>query len=108
LWTIPRPSGAADLIVNRQTGQWGTGYNRTFDLGVATMKIDRLDAAVEEFTMSIVPSGAGRGVLRMAWGKFEWTAPIVLANQSRRLDSARSGAASAALSSRSYSSRMTP
>jgi hypothetical protein len=76
LWTIPRVRGV-DLIVNRQTGQWGTQYSRAHDLGRAPMRVDSLDAPVEAFTISIEP-GAGHGTLTMAWGTFRWTAPIVL------------------------------
>jgi hypothetical protein len=78
LWTVPRANGAADLIVNKQTRQWGTEYDKTFDLGVARMKTDTLAAPVEKFTMSIVADGASRGALRMAWGTFQWSAPIVV------------------------------
>ena len=37
LWTVPRVRGV-DLIVNRQTGQWGTEYSRAKDLGMAPMR----------------------------------------------------------------------
>ena len=53
LWTIPRAKGA-DLIVNKQTGQWGTGYDRAQDLGSASLKTETLGAPVEQFTISIV------------------------------------------------------
>jgi Protein of unknown function (DUF2911) len=78
LWTVPRVRGGADLIVNRQTGQWGTEYGRAHDLGSAPMKADRVDTPVERFTISIEPGDARRGTLAMAWGTFRWTAPIVL------------------------------
>ena len=53
LWTVPRANGA-DLIVNRQTGQWGTEYDGSRDLGMARMKTETLATPVEEFTISIV------------------------------------------------------
>ena len=77
LWTIPHRRGV-DLIVNRQTGQWGTEYGRAHDLGRSPMQSDSLDTPVERFTISLEPSGAGRGTLAMAWGTFRWTAPIVI------------------------------
>jgi hypothetical protein len=77
LWTAPRPD-AVDLIVNKQTGQWGTGYNRSFDLGRAPMKTENVPTPVEKFTISIVPVDAGHGTLVMEWGPFRWTAPIVI------------------------------
>jgi hypothetical protein len=77
LWTIPHVRGV-DLIVNRQTGQWGTEYGPAHDLGRAPMKSDRVGTPVEQFTISIEPSGARRGTLGMAWGTFRWTAPIAV------------------------------
>jgi hypothetical protein len=75
LWTIPRTSGV-ELIVNRQTGQWGTAYNPAHDLGRARMTAETRAAPVEQFTISIDSIGARRGTLAMAWGPFRWTSPI--------------------------------
>jgi hypothetical protein len=77
LWTVPRV-GRVDLIVNKQTGQWGTEYSRAQDLGTAPMRSDSLDTPVEEFTISIEPADARHGTLAMAWGTFRWTVPIVV------------------------------
>jgi len=77
LWTAPHLRGV-DLIVNKQTGQWGTEYSRAHDLGTARMTSDSVDTPVEEFTISIEPSDGRHGTLAMAWGTFRWTAPIVV------------------------------
>ena len=77
LWTIPRAHGA-ELIVNRQTGQWGTGYNPANDLGRAAMATDTLATPVDEFTISIDSTSAKRGTMTMSWGTFRWTAPITV------------------------------
>jgi hypothetical protein len=76
LWTVPRASGT-DLIVNKQTGQWGTSYVRSMDLGRAPMTTETRPALVEKFTISIDSTDARRGMLAMEWGPFRWTAPIV-------------------------------
>ncbi len=76
LWTAPHTSGV-DLIVNKQTGQWGTEYNGSQNLGIARITTDSLPTPVEEFTISIVPGADTRhGTLVMEWGSFRWTAPI--------------------------------
>jgi hypothetical protein len=75
LWTVPHIDGV-DLIVNRQTGQWGTEYDGSRNLGTARMTTQALTAPVEEFTISIVSSDATHGTLVMEWGSFRWTAPI--------------------------------
>ncbi len=77
LFTVPRVRGV-DLIVNKQTGQWGTEYSRARDLGTAAMKSDSVNPPVEQFAIAIEPSGARSGTLVMTWGTFRWTAPIVL------------------------------
>ena len=78
LWTAPRAGGVADLIVNRETGQWGTGYDDARDLGTAPLKTETVTSAVEKFTITIAPIDARRGALIMEWGTFRWTAPIVV------------------------------
>jgi len=77
LWTVPR-AGRVDLIVNRQTGQWGTEYRRAQDLGTTPMRTDSMDTPVEQFTISIEPRDTRHGTLAMAWGTFRWTVPIVV------------------------------
>ena len=51
LWSVPHRSGA-DLIVNRQIGQWGTGYGPALDLGRAKLKTETVATPVEKFTMA--------------------------------------------------------
>ena len=75
LFTAPHANGV-DLIVNKQSGQWGTEYNRSLDLGSARMTSEVGSAKVEEFTISILPIDNRHGNLVMEWGSFKWTAPI--------------------------------
>lgn len=79
LWTIPRANGDAELIVNKQSGQWGTEYDAARDLGKARMQTGTASAPVERFTISIVGADDKRGTLAIEWGPFRWTAPIVVA-----------------------------
>ena len=63
LYTIPRPDGWT-LIVNRQTGQWGTQYDPERDLARIPMEVERINRPVETFTISIEPvadTGAATG-----------------------------------------------
>ncbi|MFL5519033.1 MAG: DUF2911 domain-containing protein [Gemmatimonadales bacterium] len=77
LWTVPHPHGV-ELIVNKQTGQWGTEYSLEQDLGRARLGSENAATPVEKFTISIEPRDAKHGTLALAWGNFRWTAPIVL------------------------------
>ncbi|MGH7618309.1 MAG: DUF2911 domain-containing protein [Gemmatimonadaceae bacterium] len=81
LWTVPRANGVADLIVNKQSGQWGTEYDGARDLGMAHLQTAAASTPVEEFTISIVGADDKRGTLAIEWGPFRWTAPIVVASQ---------------------------
>ncbi len=75
LWTIPHRDGA-ELIVNRQTGQWGTSYDSQQDLGRVAMRTEVVDPPIEEFTIRVASRDAAHGALVLEWGAFRWTAPI--------------------------------
>lgn len=75
LWTVPHTNGV-DLIVNKQTGQWGTEYNGSRNLGIARITTQVLPVPVEEFKISIARGDTHHGTLVMEWGSFRWTAPI--------------------------------
>ena len=77
LWTVPRADGV-ELIVNRQTGQWGTSYDRSRDLGRARMTVDSLAQPVDTFTIAITGKDARSGTLAMQWGSFRWSVPIAV------------------------------
>jgi len=75
LFTAPHKNGV-DLIVNKQTGQWGTEYNPAYNLGRASMTSEVVTSPVEKFTISIIPGDNRHGTLVFEWGSFQWTAPI--------------------------------
>jgi hypothetical protein len=75
LFTAPHTSGV-DLIVNKQSGQWGTEYNGSLNLGTTRLTSEVATAPVEEFTISVIPGDARHGNLVLQWGTFRWTAPI--------------------------------
>jgi len=75
LWTLPSPTGWM-LIVNRNTGQWGTEYDAQYDLVRLPMKVERLAQPVERFTIAIEPRGKG-GVLALAWERTRASVPFV-------------------------------
>jgi hypothetical protein len=77
LWTLPRQNGA-ELIVNGETGQWGTMYDTSHDIGHAPVRVETSAQPVEAFTISVRPEDARRGALVLEWGTFRWTAPIAV------------------------------
>ena len=66
IFTIP----SADkwiLIINKKTGEWGIPYKYESDeLARVDMKVSKLHAPVENFTIAYDKSGSGR-ILRMDW-----------------------------------------
>lgn len=75
LFTAPHKSGV-DLIVNKTTGEWGTQYDGSADLGRVSMTNEVAAAPVEKFTISVIPGDHRQGKLLLEWGTFRWTAPI--------------------------------
>lgn len=75
LWTVPHQN-AVEIIVNGQSGQWGTGYDRSRDVGKARMHSAALSTPVDQFTISVAPTNARHGTLALEWGSFRWTAAI--------------------------------
>lgn len=78
LWTVPHRDGSAELIVNRETGQWGTDYDRSKNLGRAALKTETAGEPMDLFTISVVPVDPRHGSLVMEWGTFRWVAPIAV------------------------------
>jgi hypothetical protein len=59
------------LVVNNQTKQWGTVYNKDQDLGRTTMKVTKLDSPVETFKIALTAKE-----LAVEWGHSKATVPI--------------------------------
>ena len=74
LWTIPSPTGWK-LIVNKNTGQWGTDYDARYDLARLDMRVETLRQPMEQFTIAIEPKGTG-GVLKLEWEKTRASIPF--------------------------------
>ena len=77
LWTIPSRTGAWKLVINRQTGQWGTVYNERQDLARVDLRTETLATPVEQFTITIQPQGDG-GVLALAWDRTRAWVPFTV------------------------------
>jgi hypothetical protein len=58
---------AWQLIVNKQTGQWGLSYNAAQDLGRVKMTMAKPPALVETLNYALTDQGAGKVELRVAW-----------------------------------------
>jgi hypothetical protein len=66
LYTLPGQSQWM-LIVNKQTGQWGTKYDQGQDLARIPMKVTQASSPMEQFTISLDKSGDDSAALKLAW-----------------------------------------
>jgi hypothetical protein len=78
LYTVPAPSGW-QLVVNKQTGQWGTEYNQGQDLARIPMKVKTVKAPVEQFTIALAPAKGNAGLLTMTWDTTRAELPFTVA-----------------------------
>ena len=74
LWTLPTPSGWK-LIINKQTGQWGTMYDPAQDLVRVDAKVETLATPVEQLVIAFEPAGAPTAVT-ITWDKTRVSVPV--------------------------------
>jgi len=66
LYTLPGANGWK-LIINKQTGQWGTEYNQAQDLARVNMKVSQRPSPLEQFTISFDKTGGSAATLKLEW-----------------------------------------
>lgn len=76
LWTVPGRN-SWQLIVNKQTGQWGTDYDPAQDLARIEVRTRTPREAVERFTVQINRQEQG-GVILMTWEKTQLIIPFLV------------------------------
>jgi hypothetical protein len=78
LYTIP---GEQDwtLIINKQTGQWGTQYDQAQDLGRVKMTRTAAASPVEQLTIGITDTPAG-GTVKIEWADASASADFTVKN----------------------------
>jgi hypothetical protein len=66
LYTLP---GASQwmLIVNKQTGQWGTKYDQSQDLARIPMKLEKLSAPQETMSISFEKTSGNSTEMHVKW-----------------------------------------
>jgi hypothetical protein len=55
------------LIVNKQTGQWGLSYDKSKDLGRVKMTMSKPPAPIENLKYTLTDAGGNKGKLELAW-----------------------------------------
>lgn len=77
IFSIPEAGGGV-LIVSRDTGQAGTAYDASRDLGRVPLATRPLTEPVEIFTIAVTPAGGG-GAIRLQWDRTELVARFTVA-----------------------------
>ncbi|HEX2205876.1 MAG TPA: DUF2911 domain-containing protein [Longimicrobium sp.] len=75
LYTVPTARGWT-LIVNKQTGQWGTQYEQARDLVRIPMQVTRTTRPVEQFTIALERGERGAHTLALSWENTRATVPF--------------------------------
>ena len=81
LWTLPKEDGTAQLIINKQIGQWGVGkgaYDEKQDLARVDLKKDVTDKTADQFTITISKNTTGGGIIKLAWANTQYTAAFTV------------------------------
>ena len=68
LYTLPS-EGTWKLIINKQTGQWGTEYHEDQDLARVDMKKQEIVVPVEQFTIALDQDSNDSADLILEWEK---------------------------------------
>ena len=72
LWTLTN-GDTTELIVNSETGQWGTDYDESRDLARTEMTVSTLDTPADQLTLHVDESE-----LRLEWGAMAASVPIMV------------------------------
>lgn len=75
LYTFPTET-QWKLIVNKQTGQWGTIYNPQQDLARIAMEKRLLSSPVERLTFALERAGNSSGILKIEWERTSLSLPF--------------------------------
>ena len=67
------------LIINKETGQWGTQYNQGMDLARVEMKVGKTKNKVDQFTITFKNKTKNSADLVMEWENTRLSVPVKLA-----------------------------
>src|ERR1700753_2838896 len=83
LYTLPSASGWK-LIINKQTGQWGTKYDQSQDLARVDMKTETLSSPQEVMSITLEPFQDKTSSLHVRWETTDASVPVVAEEGGKR------------------------
>jgi hypothetical protein len=75
LYTIPGETEWT-IIINKQTGQWGTDYKQDQDLGRTKVKSSKTSAPVPQFTIAFDKANGKTTAMNLEWENTKVSVPI--------------------------------
>ncbi len=69
---------AWELIISKETGQWGYGYNPKLDFGRVKMNMSKPPALVERLKYTLTSQGGNLGRLQLEWENHVASVPITV------------------------------
>jgi hypothetical protein len=69
---------AWELIISKQTGQWGLSYTPSMDLGRVKMTMSKPPATVEALKYTLTDKGNNKAELRLEWEHHIATVPLTV------------------------------
>ena len=73
LFMLPRDEKSATLIVNKQTGQWGTKYDEKQDFVRVDMKGEPASSAADQLAIAIDSNPSGGGTIKATWENTQYS-----------------------------------
>ncbi|HYL74380.1 MAG TPA: DUF2911 domain-containing protein [Bryobacteraceae bacterium] len=78
LFVLVKDPNAWELIVNKQTKQWGLTYKEAMDLGRVKMTMSKPPALIEQFKITLSDQGGNKAKLQMEWENHIASVPITV------------------------------
>jgi len=66
------------LVINKQTGQWGLTYNKAQDLGRVPMQMSKPSSLVENLKYTLAKEAGNKARLTLEWENVRASVPVVV------------------------------
>ena len=78
IYVLVKDPNAWELILNKQTGQWGLSYNQAQDLGRVKMTMSKPPAPIETLKYTLSDEGGNKAKLQLEWENHIASVPITV------------------------------
>jgi hypothetical protein len=77
-YVLVRDPNAWELIISKETGQWGLDYHPNRDLGRVKMEMSKPPALVERLRYTLTSTGGNNAKLELSWENHIASVPVVV------------------------------